>query len=237
MWKYSKFSYVFLTCTRETERSQEICNLDMNFIINIFPGEDAKMQHSLKIEVEGLKTQTMELKKSLAEKTDEVEKSEAAFRSEVSLPVSGGSAPNLSSKQHKMGLVRYRSLRDHNGRFYLVVKIWWLYHISLHPSYSPFLSSESFLFTPRGELPPYTPLKFHISHNKINLVVCIPKSQGLLKIWVILELRKTLNPWWLILHPSYYQPLYQYPSPYPSVIGGGHYTPTPPTPQLVDDAL
>jgi hypothetical protein len=88
-----------------------------------FPGEDAKMQHSLKIEVEGLKTQTVELKKSLAEKTDEIEKSEAAFRSEVSLPVSGGSAPNLSSKQHKMGLVRYRSLRDHNGRFYLVVKI------------------------------------------------------------------------------------------------------------------
>ena len=82
------------------------------------------MQHSLKIEVEGLKNQTVELKKSLDEKTDEIEKSEAAFRSEVSLPVSGGSAPTLnSSKQHKMGLVRYRSLRDHNGRYYLVVKI------------------------------------------------------------------------------------------------------------------
>ena len=84
------------------------------------------MQHSLKIEVEGLKNQTVELKKSLDEKTDEVEKSEAAFRSEVSLPVSGGSAPTHSpnsSKQHKMGLVRYRSLRDHNGRYYLVVKI------------------------------------------------------------------------------------------------------------------
>jgi len=70
-----------------------------------------------------LKNQTVELKKSLDEKTDEIEKSEAAFRSEVSLPVSGGSAPTLSSKQHKMGLVRYRSLRDHNGRYYLVVKI------------------------------------------------------------------------------------------------------------------
>ena len=83
------------------------------------------MQHSLKIEVEGLKSQTVELKKSLDEKTDEVEKSEAAFRSEVSLPVSWGSAPthSNSSKQHKMGLVRYRSLRDHNGRYYLVVKI------------------------------------------------------------------------------------------------------------------
>ena len=92
-------------------------------LLHLFTGEDAKMQHSLKIEVEGLKSQTVELKKSLDEKTDEVEKSEAAFRSEVSLPASGGSAPNLSSKQHKMGLVRYRSLRDHNGRYYLVVKI------------------------------------------------------------------------------------------------------------------
>ena len=134
------------------------------------------MQHSLKIEVEGLKTQTVELKKSLAEKTDEVEKSEAAFRSEVSLPVSGGSAPNLSSKQHKMGLVRYRSLRDHNGRFYLVVKIWWLLIVyAFILPIPPILSSESFLFTPRGGAAPLThpfaPLIFHISYNKINLVI------------------------------------------------------------------
>lgn len=86
--------------------------------------EDAKMQHSLKIEVEGLKCKSSELQSALDEKCQEVEKSEAAFRSEVSLAVSGGSAPTLStSKQHKMGLVRYRSLRDHNGRYYLVVKI------------------------------------------------------------------------------------------------------------------
>ena len=116
------------------------------------------MQHSLKIEVEGLKTQTVELKKSLAEKTDEVEKSEAAFRSEVSLPVSGGSAPNLSSKQHKMGLVRYRSLRDHNGRFYLVVKIWWL--LSYMPSsflFPLFYHLNPFYLHQEGALPPLHP--------------------------------------------------------------------------------
>merc|ERR1712223_2266120 len=110
---------------RERKWQEKLDTLEDELATSLtYTGEDAKMQHSLKIEVEGLKNQTVELKKSLDEKTDEVEKSEAAFRSEVSLPVSGGSAPTLnSSKQHKMGLVRYRSLRDHNGRYYLVVKI------------------------------------------------------------------------------------------------------------------
>ena len=58
---------------------------------------DAGLGSRLKIEVEGLKSETSDLKKALDEKTSEVEKSEAAFRSEVSLPVSGGSAPTLSS--------------------------------------------------------------------------------------------------------------------------------------------
>ncbi len=109
------------------------------------------MQHSLKIEVEGLKNQTQELSQALEEKSADLDKSEAAFRSEVSFvqnnheadckeqevcktseAVQGGSEPpslstcttTTTTSKHKMpGLVRYRSLRDHNGRYYLVVKI------------------------------------------------------------------------------------------------------------------
>ena len=109
---------------RERKWQEKLDTLEDELATSMTYNEDAKMQHSLKIEVEGLKSETSELKKALDEKTNEVEKSEAAFRSEVSLPVSGGSAPTLSSaSKHKMGLVRYRSLRDHNGRYYLVVKI------------------------------------------------------------------------------------------------------------------
>ena len=70
-----------------------------------------------------------ELQKSLEDKTLEAEKCETAFRSEVSLPISNDGSkdstttPTSSSKHKNLGLVRYRSLRDHNGRYYLVVKI------------------------------------------------------------------------------------------------------------------
>lgn len=109
---------------RERKWQEKLDNLEDELATSLTYTEDAKMQHSLKIEVEGLKLEKEELKKNLEEKSGEIEKSEAAFRSEVSLPVSGGSAPTYSStSKHKMGLVRYRSLRDHNGRYYLVVKI------------------------------------------------------------------------------------------------------------------
>ena len=109
---------------RERKWQEKLDSLEDELATSITHSEDTKTQHSLKIEVEGLKSQSIELQKALQEKTAESEKAEAAFRSEVSLPVSGGSAPALSSNsKHKMGLVRYRSLRDHNGRYYLVVKI------------------------------------------------------------------------------------------------------------------
>ena len=109
---------------KEKKWQEKLDNLESELATSMTSSEDTKMQHSLKIEVEGLKNQTGELQKALDEKAGEADISEAAFRSEVSLAVSGNSAPNLSSSsKHKMGLVRYRSLRDHNGRYYLVVKI------------------------------------------------------------------------------------------------------------------
>lgn len=109
---------------RERKWQEKLDTLEDELASCSVSNEDAKMQHSLKIEVEGLKCKSSQLQTALDEKIQDLDKSEAAFRSEVSLAVSGGSAPTLStSKQHKMGLVRYRSLRDHNGRYYLVVKI------------------------------------------------------------------------------------------------------------------
>jgi hypothetical protein len=109
---------------RERRWQEKLDSLEDELATSLTTTEDSKMQHSLKIEVEGLKTQSHDLKKALDEKVLDADKSETAFRSEVSLPLSSGSAPNLSSaNKHKMGLVRYRSLRDHNGRYYLVVKV------------------------------------------------------------------------------------------------------------------
>ena len=92
--------------------------------------EDVLTQHSLKIEVEGLQKEKSELIQSLNEKSEEIEKSENAFRSEVTGTVSeitcstslNGSV-NSKNGGKNSGLIRYRSLRDHNGRYYLVVKI------------------------------------------------------------------------------------------------------------------
>ena len=95
--------------------------------------EDVLTTHSLKIEVEGLKTEKSQLLKNLEEKSEDLEKSENAFRSEVmdqksldlkseiTCSTNGGSSIGPSRKGSS--LVRYRSLRDHNGRYYLVVKI------------------------------------------------------------------------------------------------------------------
>ncbi len=91
--------------------------------------EEAKREHSLKIEVEGLKTKAGDLTKALSEKNREAEKADAAFRSEVSLAATSNTSMTAASdgqsrpKNKTSSLVRYRSLRDHNGRFYLVVKI------------------------------------------------------------------------------------------------------------------
>ena len=105
---------------KEKKWQEKLDNLEDELACNSITQEETKLQHSLKIEVEGLKNQNNELQKVLDDKISEAEKSETAFRSEVSLPISSGSS---TSSKHKLGLVRYRSLRDHNGRYYLVVKI------------------------------------------------------------------------------------------------------------------
>ena len=98
-----------------------------------FNSEDSLSKHSLKIEVEGLKNQTADLKQNLEEKSIELEKCETAFRAEVNTisqaasktvsEITCSTSVSSSKISGKMGLVRYRSLRDHNGRYYLVVKI------------------------------------------------------------------------------------------------------------------
>ena len=105
-----------------------------------FSSEDSLSKHSLKIEVEGLKNQTADLKQNLEEKSIELEKCETAFRAEVNTAagltansvlspsktvseITCSTSVSSSKISGKMGLVRYRSLRDHNGRYYLVVKI------------------------------------------------------------------------------------------------------------------
>ena len=103
--------------------------------------EDILTHHSLKIEVEGLKNEKSNLIKNLEEKCEDLDKAENAFRSEVNEadPNDQKADPNAdqslrseitcstqnSSRSSRKGssLVRYRSLRDHNGRYYLVVKI------------------------------------------------------------------------------------------------------------------
>ena len=90
--------------------------------------QDAKLQHSLKIEVEGLKSQNTELQKSLEDKTLEAEKCETAFRSEVSLPISNDGSkdstttPTSSSKHKNLGLVRYEALETIMGDITLLLK-------------------------------------------------------------------------------------------------------------------
>ena len=109
---------------KEKKRQEKLDHLEDELATTMHLQEDVKLQHSLKIEVEGLKNQNTELQKSLEDKTLEAEKCETAFRSEVSLPISNGSKDSTTTSKHKnLGLVRYRSLRDHNGRYYLVVKI------------------------------------------------------------------------------------------------------------------
>ena len=114
---------------KEKKWQEKLDHLEDKLATTMDLQQDAKLQHSLKIEVEGLKSQNTELQKSLEDKTLEAEKCETAFRSEVSLPISNDGSkdstttPTSSSKHKNLGLVRYRSLRDHNGRYYLVVKI------------------------------------------------------------------------------------------------------------------
>ena len=82
----------------------------------------------------------MEESHNLEEKSIELEKCETAFRAEVKTAagltansvlspsktvseITCSTSVSSSKISGKMGLVRYRSLRDHNGRYYLVVKI------------------------------------------------------------------------------------------------------------------
>ena len=115
---------------RERRWQDKLDSLEEELATSLTSVEDTKKEHSLKIEVEGLKGQTNELQKSLKEKTREAEKADAAFRSEVSLTSkstvtseAADDGQNQRPRHKSSSLVRYRSLRDHNGRYYLVVKI------------------------------------------------------------------------------------------------------------------
>ena len=101
-------------------------------------------QNKLRIEVEGLKSQVSTLKSEISAKSKEIDENEAEHRSEVKTIVSttspsvspqppplvdcnngggGNSGAGANNTWPPTGRVRYRSLKDHNGRFFLVVKI------------------------------------------------------------------------------------------------------------------
>ena len=87
--------------------------------------EERLKKNVLRIEVEGLNSKVSEMQKVIESKTLELDQNESTFRSEVSIPPSSSacSSSDLQRAASKFCLTRYRSIRDHNGRYYLVVKI------------------------------------------------------------------------------------------------------------------
>lgn len=101
--------------------------------------EETAKRNALKIEVEGLASKLGEAERTAEAKRAEAEATEASFRSEVSIPQScsrgegdkgeedqdgGTSLSRVTSRSSSsFSLSRYRSIRDHTGRYFLVVKI------------------------------------------------------------------------------------------------------------------
>ena len=101
--------------------------------------EEAAKRNALRLEVEGLSTRLCEVERAAEVKGAEAEQNEASYRSEVSIPserANNNLASTSSSKRGSLAassstrsgggsfcLTRYRSIRDHTGRYFLVVKI------------------------------------------------------------------------------------------------------------------
>lgn len=114
--------------------------------------EEVEKQNVYRVQVEGLSHQVNDMKETLASQTLALESNEATYRSEVSIPptsppvtirseserrsrsgcaatsgVSGDTTTSSSSSSiNSFRLTRYRSIRDHTGRYFLVVKIQWM---------------------------------------------------------------------------------------------------------------
>ena len=83
-----------------------------------------QQQQSLRREVNTLKLQIRDLETEVESKSQELECAEAGYRSEVSTHTAGSAAALASGAGAGPGTFhRYRSMRDHTGRFFLCVKI------------------------------------------------------------------------------------------------------------------
>ena len=78
----------------------------------------------LRRQVHTLKLQIRDLETEVESKSLELESAEAGYRSEVSTHTAGSAAALASGAGAGPGTFhRYRSMRDHTGRFFLCVKI------------------------------------------------------------------------------------------------------------------
>ena len=92
----------------EARGGDEMITLRTNSVVcNI---QDQQHQQSLKRQVNTLKLQIKDLECEVESKSAELESIECGYRSEV-------------STNNQQGFFRYRSMRDHTGRFFLLVKI------------------------------------------------------------------------------------------------------------------
>ena len=81
--------------------------------------QEAADSEQLKRQVNTLKLQIRDLETEVESKSLELESAEAGYRSEVSTTSAGGQPPSGAGGSFH----RYRSMRDHTGRFFLCVKI------------------------------------------------------------------------------------------------------------------